>query len=507
MAEFIFNPAESIKQGFQQTQAGLGNIFAQVIQQQQRDYTLAESAFQNIEALKKDVNIFGQKNITAKSNELLKQAGSAILKDGKLDYSKLGEIRQGISDIKDLKAGYDVGAKEYERMLQLGIANKDNLVSFEKFYKDLSAKMADENLVKNPQDLQRAMADTYANNLDDNKMFIRSYSSANPLEKTIRDIKDPKTGALMRLEGQVPKGWSIGADGKVVPKAPITTVVNGQTVTMDYADQELARLQATDPDLLATMRKKAGFAGTNMSDKDIVKFYIDNKVVAPVSAIQVQSADQLRGQKAAADKAEFDVATQEEDFRLKKRLTEAQIRRYDSMGSEGGSGGFNPQSLEDLSINVNEKGKSAIFGGDGIKIDVPVNKLGSTYSGNPNQAAPFKAINIRQLPNGKKQVGGYKLDAEGKVTGELYYIDFDNKDKQIQGSLNSAIRRMDKNDRQYVQTQLSVFDKIAVPQKAASTKLGIYKGYNLDVLMQSPENKNATVAEVKAAIDAVKPTK
>lgn len=484
MAEFIFNPAESIKQGFQQTQAGLGNIFAQVIQQQQRDYTLAESAFQNIEALKKDVNIFGQKNITAKSNELLKQAGSAILKDGKLDYSKLGEIRQGISDIKDLKAGYDVGAKEYERMLQLGIANKDNLVSFEKFYKDLSAKMADENLVKNPQDLQRAMADTYANNLDDNKMFIRSYSSANPLEKTIRDIKDPKTGALMRLEGQVPKGWSIGADGKVVPKAPITTVVNGQTVTMDYADQELARLQATDPDLLATMRKKAGFAGTNMSDKDIVKFYIDNKVVAPVSAIQVQSADQLRGQKAAADKAEFDVATQEEDFRLKKRLTEAQIARYNSMGSESsGGGGFPANSLDDLSINVNEKGKSAIFGGDGIKIDVPVKSFGKAYSGNPNQAAPFKAINIRVLPNGKKQIGGYKLDMEGKATGELYYIDFDNKDKQIQNSLNSSIMKMEKNDRAFHQTQLSVLDKVQVPSKqnkavgrgANSSKQPVYK--------------------------------
>lgn len=305
MADYIYNPAESIKQSFQQTQTGIGNIFTQIIAQQQRDYNLAENAFQNIEALKKDVNIFGQKNITAKSNELLKKAGSAILQDGKLDYSKLGEIRQSISEIKDLKAGYDVGAKEYERMLQLGIANKDNLVSFEKFYKELSAKMSDENLVKNPQDLQKAMAETYSDNLDDNKMFIKSFSSANPYEKVVKDIKDLKTGALMRVEGQVPKGWIVGADGKVIPKAPVTTVINGQTVTMDYADQELARLQASDPDLLATMRKKAGFAGSNMSDKDIVKFYIDNKVVAPVSAIQVKSADDLKREAAQAKAADI----------------------------------------------------------------------------------------------------------------------------------------------------------------------------------------------------------
>jgi len=341
MAEYIYNPAESIKQGFQQTQSGIGNIFAQVIQQQQRDYTLAESAFQNIEALKKDVNIFGQKNITNKSNELLKQAGSAILKDGKLDYSKLGEIRQGISDIKDLKAGYDVGAKEYERMLQLGIANKDNLVSFEKFYKDLSAKMADENLVKNPQDLQRAMADTYSNNLDSFKMYGKSFLSANPYQKIAQDVKDPKTGALMRVQAELPTGWTIDAQGNKVPPAPKTMVVNGQTVTMDYADQELARLQSTNPDMLALMKKQAGFAGQTMSDKDLVKSFID-RIPTTTQATQVKNADELRGQKAAADKAVFDAAHQQEKFNAEMRTAKSQSDYYDAKANEKATGATAP---------------------------------------------------------------------------------------------------------------------------------------------------------------------
>jgi hypothetical protein len=292
MADYIYNPAESIKQGFQQTQAGIGNIFAQVIAQQQRDYNLAENAFQNIEALKKDVNIFGQKNITAKSNELLKKASSAILSGGKLDYSKLGEIRQGISDIKDLKTGYDVGAKEYERMLQLGIANKDNLVSFEKFYKDLSAKMGDENLVKNPQDLQRAMADSYTNNLDSFKMYGKSFLSANPYQKIAQDITDPKTGALMRVQAELPAGWTIDAQGNKIPPIPKTMVVNGQTVTMDYVDQELARLQSTNPEMLDLMKKQAGLAGQNMSDKDLVKSFID-RIPTTTQATQVKSKAQI----------------------------------------------------------------------------------------------------------------------------------------------------------------------------------------------------------------------
>jgi hypothetical protein len=314
MADYIYNPAESIKQSFQQTQAGIGNIFSQVIAQQQRDYNLAESAFQNIEALKKDVNIFGQKNITAKSNDLLKQAGSAILKDGKLDYSKLGEIRQSISDIKDLKAGYDVGAKEYERMLQLGVANKDNLVSFERFYKELSSRMSDENLVKNPQDLQKAMAETYTNNLDSTKMYGKSFLSANPYQKIAQDITDPKTGALMRVQAELPAGWTIDARGNKIPPAPKSMVVNGQTVTMDYADQELARLQSTNPDVLVLMKKQAGFGGQNMSDKDLVKAYID-RIPMTVQSTQVKSSDDLRKEAAQAKAAEVTAKYAEQSTR------------------------------------------------------------------------------------------------------------------------------------------------------------------------------------------------
>lgn len=478
MADYIYNPAESIKQGFQQTQAGIGDIFAQVIQQQKRDYTLAESAFQNIEALKKDVNIFGQKNITAKSNELLKQAGSAILKDGKLDYSKLGEIRQGISDIKDLKAGYDVGAKEYERMLQLGIANKDNLVSFEKFYKDLSAKMSDENLVKNPQDLQRAMADTYSNNLDSAAMFGKSFLKANPYTKIEKDIKDPKTGALMRVQGELPEGWTIDTLGNKVPPAPKTMTVNGKTITMDYVDQELSRLQSTNPDMLALMKKQAGIAGQNMSEKDLVKSYLD-RVPMTAKAVQVQSANQIKAEGLKVQGLEFNVKNQAEEFQMKRDLNAATIA---SKNAKAG-GGFDPQNLGDLGINVNENGKIVNFGGDGLKIDVP--------TGNRREAGatvPFKAVRVRKLPNGKMQVGGYHLDQEGKVrTPQLVYQDYDEGSNQIQSGLSSAINRLSKADKEYVQNQMGVFGKVAIPEKRKWTKqqineINIVKKNNSDAV-------------------------
>lgn len=336
MAGYTYDPSESIKQGFQQATASIGGIFNQVIQQQHRDYTLAENAFQNIEALKKDLNIFGQKTVTQKSNDLLKEAGSAILQNGKLDYSKLGEIRQKVSEIKDLKQGYELGAKEYERMLQMGIANKDNMISFEKFYKDLSMKMGDENLVKNPQDLQRALADTYSSNLDSFKIFGKSYLNANPYQKISQDIKDPKTGALIKVQGELPAGWTIDAQGRKIPPAAqsIKDPLTGNMITMDYADQELARLKATNPETLALMRKQAGFAAENLTDKDLVKAFID-KIPTTVQSSQLKSADELSRQKSEAEAAKFKVDTQQQEFDMDMKIKQAQANYYNSKGTAG----------------------------------------------------------------------------------------------------------------------------------------------------------------------------
>jgi hypothetical protein len=331
---YTYDPSQNIQQGFQQAASGVGNIFTQVIAQQQRDYNLAENAFQNIEALKKNLNIFGQKSITSKANDLLGKTSSAIMKNGKLDYSALGDIRQQVSEIGDLKQGYDVGAKEYERMLQLGVANKDNLVSFEKFYKDLSAKMGDENLVRNPQDLQKALADTYTNNLDSFKMFGKSYLSSNPYQKISQDIKDPKTGALMRVQGELPAGWTLDSQGNKIPPPPRTMVVNGQQVTMDYADQELARIQATSPEQLVLMRKQAGFAGQNLSDKEIVKASID-KIPMTVQSTQVKSQDELDIQKAQAESSKFKVSKQQTEFDMEMAMKRAQVNYYNSRGTAG----------------------------------------------------------------------------------------------------------------------------------------------------------------------------
>jgi hypothetical protein len=492
MAGFVYNPAESIRQDFQQTGSAIGNVFAQVIQQQQRDYNLAENTFANIEALKKDLNMYGQKSITAKANTLLGNASQAILANGKLDYGKLGEIRQAVSDIKDLKAGYDLGAKEYERMLQIGLANKENLTSFEGFYKDLSAKMSDENLIKNPRDLQTALADTYTKSLDATKMYIKSFVGANPYQPLFKEVKDAK-GNLIRVQGELPVGWDADASGKLIPPAPVTIQnADGTTSTVDYADRTVAQIKATNPDVLAAMRRQAGFAGQNLTDKELVEFYT-TKVPMSAKPQQIASADELKGKAAQAEKLTFEAKIAPEEWAMKKKLIAAQIANYQEQ-SGGGSGAANwqPKSLGDLGITVNPNGKIASFGGDGIKIDVPTGTRRQ-----PGATVPFKAVRTRTLANGKRQVGGYYLDAENKTRNpQLIYVDYDEGSNQIQSGLTSAINKMPKEDRLFYQTQLLNFDKAEIPQKQTSSTPSMS---NSDILSYKPSNWKATDAEFISA--------
>ena len=468
---YIYDPSQNIQQGFQQAASGVGNIFTQIIAQQQRDYNLAENAFQNIEALKKNLNIFGQKSITSKANDLLGKTSSAIMKNGKLDFSALGDIRQQVAEIGDLKQGYDVGAKEYERMLQLGVANKDNLVSFEKFYKDLSAKMGDENLVKNPQDLQKALADTYTNNLDSFKMFGKSYLSSNPYQKISQDVKDPKTGALMRVQGELPAGWTLDAQGNRIPPAPKTMIVNGQQVTMDYADQELARLQATSPEQLVLMRKQAGVAGQNYSDKEIVKASID-KIPMTVQSTQVKSADELKAQGLQVENLAFKNSKMEDMYNLDRQLKLSGIAENNAQRLKALSEmQKNIPNISDLSaygINTNSQGKSVDFGAEV--------EIRASDPSNPNKTVPFKATGLRTLANRKQELVGYASTGSiDEKTGQLIYgqqVAYYPYSKSATTSLFMAIKNLGKDKEGNIGQSVAIYNSIPVtkPQPKPAPK-------------------------------------
>jgi hypothetical protein len=459
MAGYVYNPAESIRQDFQQAGSAVGNIFAQVIQQQQRDYALAENAFSNIEALKKDLNIYGQKSITSKANTLLGHASSAILQNGKLDYSKMGEIRQAVSDIKDLKTGYELGAKEYERMLQMGLANKENLTSFEGFYKDLSAKMSDENLIKNPRDLQAALADTYTKSLDATKMFGKAYLAANPYQKIAYDVKDPKTGAMMRVQGELPAGWTIDAAGnKIPPKSVTVTNPDGTTSVVDAADQTLAQIKASNPDVLMAMRRQAGFAGENMSDKQLVEYYT-SKIPMAAQVQQLKSAASIKGEEAQANILTTKASHAEEEFTLDKlkslaaiRASEASIKKDLALAKKANGEGFGSKNLSDFGIT-----NDGFYFGDEVTVPVKTAKGQTSY---------VKASKFKWSPDGKLMVEGVpgKTDAMTNVFIPTGGVQLYPADANTLAGFKMAVNNMGPDKQANISTGYALFNSLPRPK-------------------------------------------
>lgn len=331
---YTYDPSQNIKQEFQQAQAGIGDIFTHIIAQQQRDYSLAENTLNNVEALKKNIGIWGTKEITDGANNLLGQVSSAINKNGKLDYSKLGQVRQEISNLADLKTGYDVFGKQFDRLVQVGAANKENLTSFESFYKNLVGLAADKKLIANPNDLATAMNNVLEDHINTSKMgitAIKNNLSVNPITGM---YVDPKTKMEVKYSANVFDGVTVGADGKLIkPTDPA------------YYQALAAKIKASDPAAFDAQRRKLSKIGqSDIPDADIVKSWFDSmpagemKPVSMKGEREVQSENiQVKTGELQVEKLAFDVENQDELFRsemdskrLRDRLTQAQINKLNS---------------------------------------------------------------------------------------------------------------------------------------------------------------------------------
>jgi hypothetical protein len=263
MAEFYtFDPSADIQKGFQKAGAGIADIFSHLVATQKRDNEIADKMFQNIESLKKDVNIYGQKVITDKTNTLLKDASKVILEGGKLDYSQLGSIRQRVSDIADDKKKYELGAELRKEYMQLGLANKDNITSIEGLIKGITAPLMDPN-IKNATDLQAAMQDAYDKSLNLDRIGVKSVMNILP-EEQIKGYGTNGKGDLVNYEFKGLKGSSYDVNtGKVI--GPDAQKINDVAATM----------KAQMPNYFDDYRKRIGVNEDILPDNVIAKKLID----------------------------------------------------------------------------------------------------------------------------------------------------------------------------------------------------------------------------------------
>jgi len=179
-SSFLYDPSENINRGFAQFQAGLGNAFSQLIAQKQNDYVTAEKTFQNIDALTDKLGEYGQEEITGKTSALMNQAAKDIIKNGKLDYSALGDIRSEVTKIKNRKSAIEAGTQMLKDWTQTSLATKDDLTSLTTTLSDLRGILLNPNNLS-AQDMGKQMQAAYAKNINTTKVFGDTFKRIAPV--------------------------------------------------------------------------------------------------------------------------------------------------------------------------------------------------------------------------------------------------------------------------------------------------------------------------------------
>ena len=433
---YIYDPSQQISQSLGKAAAGAGNIFSQLIAQKQQDYALAQQLETNVESLKKGLNQFSQKSITDKSNALLNDVRSSIFKDGKLDYSKLRDVRNQISEISDLKQGYEVAANEFQRRLELGIQTKDDMVSFTNYWNDLTALLSNEDLIRNPKDLNTAFKNVYLDNIDFQKYVGRVLSSELNTQELTEDYVDKVSGDRKTF---VAKAYG----NQYFDKQTGKIVVDEKKTDLNAT---YANLKEKYPELLTLFERNYGSAAGYFNETNggqLVKKLIDMTTVSPKFETKLTS-DQILGQKLSNKKSSEQIKNLEfmntpEMQNLTKEGMEAEVALTQARAGNIGAQNlvmYNPTSFYtpskiDIPTNVSGKKETSETSVEQYALKVPKNKLPVIegkymYSDGKVEKQNFLVEILYKTKDGKFYAKGQQANSAGKGEGnpnKIYELD------------------------------------------------------------------------------------
>jgi hypothetical protein len=332
MAEssFLYDPSENINKGFAQFQAGLGNAFAQLIAQKQNDYVVAEKTFQNIDALTDKLGEYGQEEITNKTTDLMNKAANSIIKNGKLDYSAVGEIRNGVSTIKNRKSAIEAGTQMLKDWTQTSLATKDDLTSLTTTLSDLRGILLNPNNLS-AQDMGKQMQAAYAKNINTTKVFGDTFKRIAPVTEFTETVD--KDGNRYQVGGTTVSGFKFDkATGKFIPQTEVpvmgpdgkpATYLDGTPKTMPYMQKIVSDFKAQGAPAVAALRAQLGPNAATLTDEQLIadqfRLYVDNNNIANKNVL-VADKNKLSAEASQAGMLELELKNKPTEIALSNQL-------------------------------------------------------------------------------------------------------------------------------------------------------------------------------------------
>lgn len=426
MANFSYNASDNISKYLDKAAAGAGNIFANIVEAKKKDNEIAEKTYLNIEALKKDVNIWGQKKVTEDVNNLLKEAGSKLFKNGKIDHSYLGELTSKVSQIKDNKNFFNTVPDLMKMYQEIGIKNSDNMDSYAAFQKEMANELMSGNTT-NAQDLQKKFDKILDNHTNYNTVGLKAFLASNPLETTklTRTYTDKEGRESKNLEEfEAPKNWILDKESGTVRPPESIAMVNpntGLTEQVPYNKYAVATIKAVQPDFFDKYRAKGNF-GINVPDEQIAENII-RAIKTPKASVEQKDIYQMQSEKAKAKTDILEAENKKTEIDLKNQLTRSQIAENTNQAikalRETGSGSKGVPSLNITPRQIPLVGKNGkrVVGKTQtvydmtlpkpIAMDFPSVKTGK---GTGSGLGTMKVISITKGSDGNYVVNAYPVD-------------------------------------------------------------------------------------------------
>ena len=389
MAEsYLFNPTEGINKAASQVQASLGNIFSGIIAQKQNDYNIAEKTFENINALTDKLGEYGQQEITSKTTSLLDDAARSIIKNGKLDYSEVGRIRNGVSTIKNRKSAIEAGTQMYKEMAQTALATKDDLLNLGVTLDGMrSVILNPENL--SAEDMGRQMQSVYQKNINTTKVMTDILGRVAPKSEYAQTYIGADKGQYA-ISGTKVSGWELDPVTKQW-KAPANVPIkdaNGNVVlnpdgtprTQSYLESITNAVRQQGAPAIAAIRAQMGENSVFQTDEQIVDSYLKQYVQGNNTAqkdLQVKSADELRYSTSRANVS----AIEEKNLPTKQTLENQQTRANIGLTEARTRG-------ENLSNQLTE---------ETISSSAPLENMGITVKGNEKNVNFGQSIQVNSV--------------------------------------------------------------------------------------------------------------
>lgn len=215
---YIHNRGQQIRADFAKANDGIAQGFQALIDDKQKSYDFIVKQNEDVELIKKDLNMYNNDVITRKSNELLKDTASAIKANGKVDFAKMGEIRRRTSELATAKRNSELSVKAADEVIKLMAQNAPNMKDVTGTYAKIMGSLKDENNLLSPKDAYVEAMKQYRDGIDYIKVGQGRINEQLKMGTPIATSYVNSRGDLVEVKGTIPPGYEFNkTTGTVVP--------------------------------------------------------------------------------------------------------------------------------------------------------------------------------------------------------------------------------------------------------------------------------------------------